>query len=65
MRLAGRANWWAPAPLKRVYERIGLSEGRAEEALLDLRAPIPPSNGDRAPKEPVTPERIGGSGGST
>jgi RND superfamily putative drug exporter len=26
MRLAGRANWWAPAPLRRLYERIGWSE---------------------------------------
>src|SRR5207248_7617857 len=26
MRLAGEANWWAPAPLHRLYERIGLKE---------------------------------------
>jgi putative drug exporter of the RND superfamily len=26
MRLMGRANWWAPRPLKRVYERYGLHE---------------------------------------
>jgi putative drug exporter of the RND superfamily len=26
MRLAGEANWWVPAPLRRVYRRIGLSE---------------------------------------
>ncbi|MFD7320472.1 hypothetical protein ACFV9D_05160 [Streptomyces sp. NPDC059875] len=26
MRLAGRANWWAPAPLRRVHRCIGLSE---------------------------------------
>ena len=26
MRLAGRANWWAPAPLRRLHRRIGLSE---------------------------------------
>jgi RND superfamily putative drug exporter len=26
MRLAGRANWWAPAPLRRLHQRIGLSE---------------------------------------
>ncbi|HVF31544.1 MAG TPA: MMPL family transporter [Acidimicrobiales bacterium] len=29
MRLAGEANWWAPAPLRRVYERWGFSEGGA------------------------------------
>jgi len=27
MRLAGRANWWAPGPLRRFHERVGLREG--------------------------------------
>jgi RND superfamily putative drug exporter len=33
MRILGRYNWWAPAPLKRLYDRLGLSEteGDAEE----------------------------------
>ncbi|SDR08909.1 putative drug exporter of the RND superfamily [Thermostaphylospora chromogena] len=26
MRLAGRANWWAPAPLRRLHERFGLAD---------------------------------------
>ena len=26
MRLLGRLNWWAPAPLARLYERLGLGE---------------------------------------
>jgi RND superfamily putative drug exporter len=26
MTLMGRANWWAPAPLRRLHDRIGLSE---------------------------------------
>ncbi|WP_439032267.1 MMPL family transporter [Gordonia terrae] len=26
MRLAGRANWWAPRPLRRLHDKIGLSE---------------------------------------
>jgi len=26
MRLAGAANWWAPAPLRRLHDRFGLSE---------------------------------------
>jgi RND superfamily putative drug exporter len=26
MRLAGRANWWAPRPLRRLYGRFGLSD---------------------------------------
>ncbi|HVL33455.1 MAG TPA: MMPL family transporter, partial [Actinomycetota bacterium] len=26
MRLAGGANWWAPAPLRRIYDRWGIHE---------------------------------------
>jgi len=26
MRLAGNANWWAPAPLRRIYDRFGIRE---------------------------------------
>jgi RND superfamily putative drug exporter len=26
MRLAGEANWWAPAPLRRLHRKVGLSE---------------------------------------
>ena len=26
MRLAGDANWWAPGPLRRLHDRIGLAE---------------------------------------
>ncbi|MCB0963246.1 MAG: MMPL family transporter [Acidimicrobiales bacterium] len=26
MRLAGEANWWAPAPLRRLHERFGFTE---------------------------------------
>ncbi|WP_156725846.1 MMPL family transporter [Streptomyces apocyni] len=29
MRLTGRANWWAPAPLRRFHDRFGISEGTA------------------------------------
>ncbi|MGP3967704.1 MMPL family transporter [Streptomyces sp. 6N223] len=29
MRLAGRANWWAPAPLARLHARLGLRENAA------------------------------------
>ncbi|WP_405531211.1 MMPL family transporter [Streptomyces avidinii] len=29
MKLTGRATWWAPAPLRRLHERFGLSEGEA------------------------------------
>ncbi|MGI8460268.1 MAG: MMPL family transporter [Solirubrobacterales bacterium] len=30
MEMLGRWNWWAPRPLRRLHERIGLSEGTAE-----------------------------------
>ena len=26
MKLLGSRNWWAPAPLRRLHERIGLAE---------------------------------------
>jgi trehalose monomycolate/heme transporter len=32
MRLLGRANWWAPAPLRRLYARYGLREEAEESA---------------------------------
>lgn len=32
MRLAGRWNWWAPRPLARLHERIGLHEGPSAPA---------------------------------
>ncbi len=31
MKLAGRANWWAPAPLRRFHDRYGVSEHLADE----------------------------------
>ncbi|MCU1380898.1 MAG: putative rane protein [Acidimicrobiales bacterium] len=30
MRLAGEANWWAPRPLRRIYDRWGISESEPE-----------------------------------
>ncbi len=39
MRLAGRANWWAPGPLRRLHDRIGLRESAeqpADRALHDV-----------------------------
>ena len=36
MRLAGRANWWAPAPLRRLHNRIGLSEAPAAAPAREL-----------------------------
>ena len=45
MRLAGEVNWWAPAPMRRFYERFGISETEppsmaAED--IDLREPAEP-----------------------
>jgi RND superfamily putative drug exporter len=31
MRLAGEANWWAPGPMRRFYERFGFSESEPAE----------------------------------
>ncbi len=40
MKLAGEANWWAPAPLRRFHERFGISEtgpaGPPADEVLDL-----------------------------
>ena len=53
MRLAGRANWWAPAPLRRVYERFSLSEHVPDDDHLTAPAaatPAPaPADGSLAP----------------
>ncbi|HEX6238518.1 MAG TPA: MMPL family transporter [Acidimicrobiales bacterium] len=44
MRLAGRANWWAPAPLRRLHSRFGIREAPAPAALpspADDPEPVP------------------------
>jgi RND superfamily putative drug exporter len=59
MKLAGRANWWAPASLRRIYDRLGMGEhtDADTEAPVDLREPSdacsnegrePVSTGERA-----------------
>ncbi|WP_304450775.1 MMPL family transporter [Nocardiopsis sp. YSL2] len=46
MRLLGGANWWLPRPLRWVHDRIGISEGGAEEDGSSVRtAP------ERSPRE--------------
>ncbi|MCB1000241.1 MAG: MMPL family transporter [Acidimicrobiales bacterium] len=45
MRLAGEANWWAPAPLRRLHDRFGLHEGDGPSPLDD-----PPATDDAAPE---------------
>jgi RND superfamily putative drug exporter len=45
MRLAGDWNWWAPAPLRRLHQRIGISEHidlDGEEAAARSRTPVAP-----------------------
>ncbi|MFD3582994.1 MMPL family transporter [Streptomyces sp. NPDC058683] len=43
MRLAGRANWWAPAPLRRLHDRVGLREDTGAPDLPRAeRAGVPP-----------------------
>ncbi|MEP6298605.1 MAG: MMPL family transporter, partial [Ilumatobacter sp.] len=34
MRLAGDANWWAPAPLRRFHDHFGISEADSEDRFL-------------------------------
>ena len=46
MTLLGDANWWAPAPLRRIYDRFGLREAPAAAA---------PSVPERGPKHLTPP----------
>jgi putative drug exporter of the RND superfamily len=41
MRIAGKANWWAPAPLRRLHRRLGLSHAGHERAPSPLPARQP------------------------
>ncbi|MEU0397759.1 MMPL family transporter [Streptomyces sp. NPDC006208] len=38
MRLLGNANWWAPAPLKRIHDRFGISE--SDTTTTDEKKPV-------------------------
>lgn len=49
MRLAGRANWWAPGPLRRLHDRFGLSEEPAQE-----REPAQENGEEDRTTDPVT-----------
>jgi uncharacterized membrane protein YdfJ with MMPL/SSD domain len=37
MRLLGRANWWAPRPLRRLYARYGIREEDARRQPVTTR----------------------------
>ncbi len=41
MRLLGRANWWAPRPLRRLYARYGIKEDSPERPVVTPPAPVP------------------------
>ena len=43
MRLLGRANWWAPGPLRRWWERHGMRESEAAPATLTGSERVSPS----------------------
>ncbi|HEX4903705.1 MAG TPA: MMPL family transporter [Acidimicrobiales bacterium] len=51
MRLAGRANWWAPGPLRRFHDRFGVSEH------VDLDAELADLRRDPVLVEEASPER--------
>ncbi|OPG01877.1 transporter [Streptomyces sp. GKU 895] len=39
MQLLGRANWWAPGPLRRLHGRFGISEGGPSGTVVPVPAP--------------------------
>jgi RND superfamily putative drug exporter len=41
MRLLGRANWWAPRPLRRLYGRYGIRESAAAAPAAAVAPPAP------------------------
>jgi len=50
MKLAGDANWWAPGPLRRLHDRIGISEAEPIE-------PVDDAAGEGA-GAPAVPDRV-------
>jgi RND superfamily putative drug exporter len=40
MRLMGPANWWAPAPLKRLHARFGLAEAHSSAVVTPVEEPV-------------------------
>jgi RND superfamily putative drug exporter len=66
MHVMGRANWWAPAPLARLHQRIGISESppagrhaRPESEVVDrrLRADVDEEPGIEPPADVISPSR--------
>jgi RND superfamily putative drug exporter len=42
MKLAGEWNWWAPQPLRRLHERVGISEAPPEPTPAETATPVAP-----------------------
>jgi RND superfamily putative drug exporter len=59
MKLAGRGNWWAPPALRRIYDRLGMSEAAAERALIDLREHELAGDDEAGPRS-AEPAPVGG-----
>ena len=57
MKLAGEANWWAPAPLRRLHDRFGVQDASGVTQPAEVRADLPQNGADRP--EPVAPARGG------
>ena len=57
MRLAGRANWWAPTPLRRLHDRIGLSEGEPSGNPHDRQSEVSSERtaAEKSASDPVSP----------
>jgi RND superfamily putative drug exporter len=45
MRLMGRANWWAPQPLVKLHERIGINEEEGDVRRVTPVTAVPPRDG--------------------
>ena len=45
MRLAGRANWWAPQWMRRIHDRFGISESDSPRTPIGGPAPVSEGGG--------------------
>ncbi len=57
MALLGRRNWWAPAPLRTLHQRLGLGEAEAAEAEAAEAEPGEEQPGEEQPGEAEAGER--------
>jgi putative drug exporter of the RND superfamily len=55
MTLLGPANWWAPAPLRRLHQRLGLHETPAHPAVPAAPGPAAPGPADPEPADVPVP----------